>query len=123
MECDKTTVNEDVLSIEDHFCDEVYAVLPEPTPEDPTFQPISEEELHTEQLSDPFCVSIRSRLNEGAVLPFGFNFNGLLCRKVEHDQIVIPHALKSRVLHINHYSRLAGHPGGRKLYMSIKRHM
>lgn len=57
------------------------------------------------------------------VVPFGFSEDGLLCREVSHDQIVIPHFLKVQVLYIHNYSRLAGHPGGRKLYMSIKRHM
>lgn len=57
------------------------------------------------------------------MLPFGFNEDGLLCRKVSHDQIVIPHSLKQRVLHIHHYARLAGHPGGRKLYQSIRKNM
>ena len=75
------------------------------------------------QLSDPLCIDVRQKLNNGVVMPFGFTEDGLLCRQVTHDQIVIPHSLKPRVIHIQHYSRLAGHPGGRKLYMCTKRHM
>lgn len=50
------------------------------------------------------------------VLPFGDNVNGMLCRKVTHNQIVILHTLKQRVLHILRCTLVAGHPGGRNLY-------
>ena len=102
----------------------MFATIPEIIPSDPIFEPISDEELSTAQLSDDFCSDIRRRLNGGVAVPFGFNDRGLLCRKTEaQDQIVIPHALKARVLHINHYSRLAGHPGGKKLYHTIRKDM
>ena len=113
----------DLLYLDHYDSDQLFATLPDPTPSDPMFEPISIEELATAQLSDAFCVQIRRRLNEGVVLPFGENEDGLLCRKVSHEQIVIPHALKQRVLHIHHYSRLEGHPGGRKLYQSIRKDM
>ncbi len=103
--------------------DEVFATLPPPVPGDPAFTPITHEELVTAQLSDPFCQEIRQKLNTGEVRAFGFNDDGLLCRQVSHDQIIVPHVLKARVLHIHHYSRLAGHPGGRRLYCNLKRHM
>ena len=96
----------------DVVADEVFATLPAPTPEDPIFAPITHEELVTCQLSDPFCQEIRQKMNTGEVRAFGFNDDGLLCRQVSHDQIVVPHVLKARVLHIHHYSRLAAHPGG-----------
>ena len=56
-------------------------------------------------------------------MSFGFNDDGLLCRTVEHEQIVVLQSLRARVLHIHHYARLSGHPGGRKLYNAIKRYM
>ena len=111
----------DLLYLDHYNGDQLFAILPDPTPSDPMFEPISMEELATAQLSDAFCVQIRRRLNEGVVLPFGENDDGVLCRKVSHEQIVIPHSLKQRVLHIHHYSRLAGHPDGRKLYQSIRK--
>ena len=114
---------DDLLNLDEYESDELFATLPSPVPSDPTFEPISVEELATAQFTDAFCVDIRRRLNEGVVLPFGFNEDGLLCRQVTHEQIVIPHSLKQRVLHINHYSRLAGHPGGRKLYQVIRKDM
>ena len=113
----------DLFVLDDMETDTVYAALQDPTPSDPIFEPITTEELLTSQLSDAFCVSVRRRLNEGVVLPFGFNDESVLCRYVSHEQIVIPQALKERVLHIHHYSRLAGHPGGRKLYQSIRKDM
>ena len=114
---------EDPLVLDDDSADAAFATLPSPTRDDPLFQPISTEELHVCQQQDALCSDIRRRLNRGEVLPFGFNEDGLLCRTVQHEQIVIPHALKARVLHIYHYARLAGHPGGRKLYNTIKRDM
>ena len=115
---------EDILSLEDTKWDELFMILPEPTQSDPTFQPILEEELLSTQFSDPFCTEIRRRLNGGEVLPFTFNEEGILMRTGESNpQIVIPHVLKGKVLHIHHYARLAGHPGGKKLYHAIRRHM
>ncbi len=113
----------DLLYLDDVEVDAVLATLPVPTRNDPIFTPISHEELVIAQQQDSFCSDIRRKLNEGEVLPFGFNQDGLLCRTVEHEQVVIPHALKARVLHIHHYARLAGHPGGRKLYAAIRRNM
>ena len=103
--------------------DEIFATLPAPRPSDPVFTPITHEELVTAQLSDPFCQEIRRKMNTGEVRAFGINDYGLLCRQVSHDQIVIPHVLKARLLRIHHYSRLAAHPGGRRLYYSLRRHM
>ena len=100
--------------------DELFAINHEAKKNDPTFVPITHEELVIAQLSDPFCIEVRQKLNTGTITPFGFTEDGLLVRQVTNDQVVIPHNLKERVLHIHHYSRLSGHPGGRKLYMSIK---
>lgn len=36
-------------------------------------------------------------------------------------QVVVPHALKATVLHLNHYARLTGHPGRRKVYSTIRK--
>ena len=35
--------------------------------------------------------------------------------------IVIPQTLKPRVLYISHHSKLAPHPGGRKMYATLRR--
>ena len=53
---------------------------------------------------------------------FEVNDDGILVRSSDIGvQIVAPHSLKDRILHINHHSLLAGHPGGRKLYHKIRK--
>ncbi|CAN8075291.1 unnamed protein product [Agarophyton chilense] len=79
-------------------------------------------DLLNEQLTDNFCTAIRSRLNGGEDLPFSLDSRGILLRHVEkHDQIVVPHALKSRVLYLAHYAKLSGNPGGTKMFMTLRR--
>ena len=93
-----------------------------PAPANVSFQPIQIEELLREQLVDGFCTEICRRLNGGEVLPFDIDDEGLLTRSSGRgNQIVIPQCLKERVLLINHYSLLNGHPGGRKLYHKIRK--
>ena len=94
-----------------------------PAPPETTFEPISQDELVVSQLNDQFCSEIRRRLNEGEGIAFEIDENGLLIRVGEHGpQIVVPHSLKQKILHVNHYAKTAGHPGGRKLYQRIRRH-
>ena len=84
--------------------------------------PVTTEELLEAQLADEFCARLRSRLNGGEELPFAFDDSGLLHRCVEpHFQIVVPPQLRSRILHLAHYPQLAGHPGWRKLYYTVRR--
>lgn len=79
-------------------------------------------ELLRKQHSDTFCAAIRSRPNGGDVLPFRLEERGILLRTVDfHEQIVNLHMLKSRVLHLAHYSQLSGHPKGTKLYLTLRR--
>ena len=84
LECQcKHCRNEDdetLIELSDELADELYAALPEPTTTDPMFQPITDEELLTAQLSDPFCSAVRRHLNEGVVSPFFDNDNGVLSR-------------------------------------------
>ena len=48
--------------------------------------------------------------------------DGLLLRHVETDeQLVLPKALRPRVLHIAHYAKTSGHPGGQKLYEALRK--
>ncbi len=69
-----------------------------------------------------FCSDVCSHLNGGKDLPFGMGDRGVLIRTVEKfEQAVIPVALRGRILHISHHSPLSGHPGGRKLYETLRR--
>ena len=57
------------------------------------------DELVSAQIHVWFCSDVCRRLNEGDGLPFKLNEDGLLVRTATPDQqIVIPHALKKRVL-------------------------
>lgn len=69
------------------------------------FQPISVEELTVVRFHKAPCKNIYRLYNERAALPFGEVKHGLLCHKVSHHQIVVPHALKQRVMHVHHYVR------------------
>lgn len=114
----------DVLSLDDYHVKEFFAALPELTPTDPMFEPISDEELPAAQLTDKFCIGIRSKLNAGEDLNFDPNDKVQLIRcGTTGERIAIPHPLKKKVLHFHHYARLAGYPGAQKLYQSIRRHM
>ena len=64
--CDNDYVYEDdILLLEDQQADELFATIPEPTRNDPTFQPITHEELVIGQQQDAFCSDIRRKLNGG----------------------------------------------------------
>ena len=75
-----------------------------------------------EQETDSFCRDIASRLEntEGSIrTEFFRSADGLLARKARPDgaiQVLVPQAMRDRVLHIAHYSASAGHPGGRRLF-------
>lgn len=115
---------EQLLDLSDDLADELYTTIPEPTPTDPIFEHITDEEILTGQLSDEFCLLIQRRLNEGVLSPFFVNDNSFLpIHSPYGEQIVVPHVLKAKVLHINHYLGLATHSGGRKMYHSIRRFM
>ena len=87
------------------------------------FDQITMDELISAQLHDVFCADVCRRLNEGNGVPFEIKKEGLLVRTATAvQQIGTPHALKKRVLWLNHNPTLAGHPGGRKLYARVRRH-
>lgn len=63
-------------------------------------------------------------MDEGIGVPFQVDEGGILGRTAEgHPQVVIPQSLQSRVLHMAHHAKAAGHPGGRKLYYTLRRSM
>ena len=109
--------------LEPEYSEIDHVLATQPAPQPLNFNQITLEELVVAQHNDAFCAEISRRLNEGVKMPFAEDDNGLLVRTANSDhQIVIPHSLKQRVLTLNHYPLLAGHPGGRKLYQRIKRH-
>ena len=66
--------------------DEIDHVLASnPAPKTLNFNKITLEELVVSQHNDAFCVEVCRRLNEGVVLPFRHDDNGLLVRTVNTD--------------------------------------
>ena len=123
LEHDKKDGHEhEFMDVQYKEVDELFSTLDEPAPADSTFQPISIEELLKAQLTDAFSVDVRRRLNKAEVNAFDLDDNGILVRTSDKgNQIVAPQSLKDRILHINHYPKLAGHPGGRKMYYKIRK--
>lgn len=55
-------------------------------------------------------------------MPFAISDDGLLIRFIgETTRIVVPVTLRQRVLHMGHHPKWAGHPGGRKMYYTLRR--
>ena len=90
------------------------------------FQAVAPEELICEQAVDPFCSRIKEDMDAGKTRRFtteAEKFEGALCRTAaEFVQVVTPQSLRDRVLGLSHYAKLAGQPGGRKLYNTLRRY-
>ena len=114
---------DDIEFLEADYDEVDLLLVAEPAKKHLHFEPITIEEFIMAQHSDTFCADVCRRLNEGVARPFFIDDNGLLCRSsFSGPQIVVPQSLKKRVLYLNHYPLLAGHPGGRKLYQRIRHH-
>ena len=98
-----------------------YAILPADWAE-----PIPLEEWISEQSSDGFCKQVRTRMDEDPMSSntFQVDHQGILVRKAGLDasqQVVVPETLRPRLLTNCHYSATAGHPGGRRMYDTMRR--
>ena len=113
----------DLEFIEPEFAGEDAVLAMEGTAADEALlKPVTAHELVEAQQSDDFCIAIRRKLNGGESLPFEVNNAGLLVRHVERNpQVIVPPPLRPRILYIGHHAKLAGAPGGRKLYMTLRR--
>jgi len=119
-----------VLAIETRASDAVKEALPEEAP----IGAVSARDIILGQAEDAFC---QARLKElDALSPpdttwsrqafFFREKNGLLCRRSMYGretQVVIPEALKKRLLIHQHQSVLAGHPGSRRMYNTLRRYV
>jgi len=129
---DTSPLDEDipVLAVETRASDALKATTPEEAP----MGALSAQEIILGQAEDSFC---QARLKELDALPppdptwsrqafFFREKNGLLCRRSVYGretQVVIPEALKQRLLHYQHHSVLAGHPGSRRMYHTLRRYV
>lgn len=90
-------------------------------------QPVSVDKILQEQAADPFCRGIKKRLLDPeaeAGRLYDEDERGLLVRIATIDrsiQIVLPNTLRQRVLLLSHYPRMAGHPGGSRMYQTLRR--
>ena len=85
--------------------------------------PFTVEEFLNEQATDPFCRKKAEAVGEKDS-QFDYDRYGILVRKSNLDgalQRVVPVSLRARLLHTTHYPRLAGHPGGIRMYYSLRR--
>lgn len=81
------------------------------------------EEIRREQAADPWCRTLISSCDADSL--FDLNDAGILVRKAPLDgveQIVVPPTLRPRLLHLEHFPRVAGHPGVTRMFRSLRRH-
>jgi len=126
---DTSSLYEDipVLAVETRASD----VLQEASPEEAPMGALPAREIILGQAEDAFC---QARLEElDSLSPpdptwsrqafFFRDKNGLLCRRSMYGrktQVVIPEALRKRLLIHQHQSVLAGHPGSTKMYNTLR---
>ena len=129
---DTSLLDEDipVLAVETRASD----VLQEASPEEASMGTVTAREIILGQAENAFC---QARLKELDARPppdptwirqafFFREKNELLCRRSVYEletQIVIPEALKKRFLTHQHQPVLAGHPGSRKMYNTLRRYV
>ncbi len=92
-----------------------------PDPRPPTI--ISVEEMLLEQSTDEFCQKVRQEINSGGETKFfEEEETGVLSRQCgPHKQVVVRKSLRQRLLHLAHYTKPGGHPGGRRMYKTLRR--
>lgn len=105
--------------IDERFPYEVLAVS-----EEVELSPIRLETFVQEQTKDDFCNGILSKLESEDSVIYKVNDKGLLVRVSPVDkseQIVVPLTLRQKVLHLSHFPRMMGHPGGTRMYHTLRR--
>ena len=88
----------------------------------PNMDRISLEEFAREQATDPFCKETLARIHKKETTSFKEDEkSGLIVRSVRgSNQILVPETLRPRLLALAHHSPPAAHPGGRKMYMTLR---
>jgi hypothetical protein len=82
------------------------------------------EELRTEQEADDECRELFESSLRNAHPIIDMDRDGILVRKAPLDgseQIVVPKALRARLLHLEHFPKAVGHPGVTKMFRSMRR--
>ena len=86
-------------------------------------QPLTREEILFAQQDDDDVKKLKTKWSLDPKQPYLKNEHGLFCRRAPSDgaiQIVLPVSLRERVLLLAHYPRIAGHPGGSRMYQTLR---
>jgi len=80
------------------------------------------DEIIEAQQADEWCVDMLKRVDSGAVkVFFQDEHHALYCRSQHGDQLVIPAALRDRLLWWEHTATVAAHPGINRMYYTMRR--
>jgi hypothetical protein len=85
-------------------------------------QALQTEELIREQTRDKEGKAFAALAGSDNI--FDYDDEGLLVRLAQLDgmrQIVVPASLRPRLLHLEHFPRVAGHPGSTRMFRSLRR--
>ena len=88
--------------------------------------PLTIKERLEEQKEDEFCQEARARLANNPECPYFEDHHGLICRRAQKDnaeQIILPKTLRRTALLPGNYPRLAGHPGGSRMYHTAEENL
>lgn len=103
---------------------ELLATMDDPSSPNIMFDPISIDQIITAKRNDYFYAGLRRHFNKGESLSFVVDGNEILVGKGDRGKkIATPYSLRERILLINHYSKLEGHPVGRKIFHRIRREL
>ncbi len=86
-------------------------------------EPISKEEWLVEQSYDSLCQTLRNNAERTPSSGFLIREDGLLVRKAILDgrhQIVVPKSLRDRILSLSHNPDVSGHPGSKRMYLTMR---
>lgn len=82
----------------------------------PSFVPIHSDEIRMSQDTEDFYRLIRARFGKRKRVPFALNGDSILfCSVGRFEQMVIPQSIVPRVLYLGPHTKMAGHPGGRRV--------
>jgi len=101
------------------------AVLDPGLPENRETARIPLGELAQIQADDKFCQEVKQILDTSEPTRVYQNADGLLCReghRTGSQQLLIPRSLVEDVLRAKHSSPLAAHPGGSRMYQTMRNH-
>jgi len=101
------------------------AVLDPRLPENRKTARIPLGELAQKQANDEFCQEVKQSLDTSEPTRFYQNADGLLCReghRAGSQQFLIPRSLVEDVLRAEHSSPSAAHPGGSRMYQTMRNH-